>query len=285
MCVDAPNWRTKRHEGSPRVTSDHLRYRADEGKGSAAVTDVAPRREYPNPPIVEVICQVNFAQPVPWSAATPGLLYGRIREEYPAEPKAQTSIEATFDQGDGDVQVARGIQRFVYSNEEQNRRLVANETCLSVNALRPYETWDSLSQRFRSALDTYQDEVAKFTPRSVNLRYINRIEVAAESIDTTEYFNVPVVTSHQPDARLHGFLSRSQSFSPETSISTTVTFANVVGHPVEGESAFILDIELEVPAPSDAHFDQLSELAGKLHYWENHEFESNITDKCRELFK
>jgi uncharacterized protein (TIGR04255 family) len=260
-------------------------YRAGRRRRSVAVTKVATRRDYPNPPIVEVICQVNFAEPVPWSAATPGLLYGRIRNEYPAQPKTQTSIEATFDQGDGDMQVARGIQRFVYSNEEQNRRLVANETCLSVNALRPYEKWDSLSQRFRTALETYRDEVAEFTPKSVSLRYINKIEVPAESIDTTEYFSVPIVTTHQPDARVHGFVSRSQSVSPRTSIATTVTFASVVGHAVEGESAFILDIELEVPTPSDASFEKLGELVGELHRWENHEFESSITDKCRELFK
>ncbi len=247
--------------------------------------DVAPRREYPNPPIAEVICQVAFAKPVSWSAATPGLLYGRIREEYPAEPKAQSAIEATFDQNDGDVQVMRGSQRFIFSNGEQNRRLVANESCVSVNALPPYENWDSLQRRFRSALDIYKDEVAEFTPKTVSLRYINRIEIPAESIDTTDYFTIPIVTTHQPDARIHGFMSRSQSRSPQTSIATTVTFASVVGHGVEGESAFILDIDLEVPAPSDASFEMLAELAGELHRWENHEFESSITDKCRELFK
>ena len=56
------------------------------------MTDVAPPREYPSPPIVEVICQVTFAKPVPWSAATPGLLYGRIRDDYPAEPKTEQSV-------------------------------------------------------------------------------------------------------------------------------------------------------------------------------------------------
>jgi uncharacterized protein (TIGR04255 family) len=126
-----------------QVASDDL-VDQEAREGSAAVTEVATRREYPNPPIVEVICQVNFAKPVPWSAATAGLLYGRIRDEYPAEAKTQTAIEATLDGGDGHFQVGRGVQRFVYSNEEQNRRLVANDSCLSVNALPPYENWDSL---------------------------------------------------------------------------------------------------------------------------------------------
>ena len=189
------------------------------------MTGVAPRREYPNPPVLEVICQVNFGEPVPWSAATPGLLYGRIRTEYPAEPKAQTAIEATIDRGEGQFQVGRGAQRIVYSNDAQNRRLVANETCLSVNALPPYEHWPSLAKRFREALDIYRVEIAEFVPASVSLRYINRILIPGDSVETTYYFNVPVVTTHQLGARVHGFLSRSQSISPETSIATTVTFA------------------------------------------------------------
>lgn len=248
------------------------------------MTVVAPRREYPNPPILEVVCQVTFAEPVPWSAASPGLLYGRIRDAYPAAPKTQTAIEAEFEGETSGVKVGRGTQRYVYSTEDQSRKLVANELSLSVNALLPYEQWESLSKRFRSALAIYESEIAKFTPRTVSLRYINRIVVPADSIETTDYFTVPVVTTHQPGARVHGFVSRSRSTSPESSITTTVTFASI-GHDIEGEAAFILDIELEVPTPSDATFDILEDLVGQLHYWENHEFESSITDKCRELFQ
>ena len=249
------------------------------------MTGVAPRREYPNPPVLEAICLVSFAKPVPWSAATPGLLYGRIRSEYPAAPTAQTAIEATIDGGEGQFQVGRGAQRIVYSNDAQNRRVVANETTLSVNALPPYEHWPSLAKRFREAIDIYREEIAEFVPASVSLRYINRVVIPGESVETTDYFNVPVVTTHQPGARVHGFLSRSQSRSPETSIATTVTFANVVGHDVEGESAFILDIDLTVPVSADVSVEGLGEHAAELHRWENHEFESSITDKCRELFE
>lgn len=248
------------------------------------MTDVAQRRKYPNPPIVEVICQVTFASAVSWSAASPGLLYGRVRDDYPAEPNAQTAIEATVDGKNGQFQVIRGNQRFVYSNPEQNRRLVANEVCLSVNALHPYEDWDSLLKRFRAALKAYRDEFGAFTPASVGLRYINRVIVPGESVATTDYFNVPVVMAHQPDSRVRTFVSRSESTSAETSIATTVTFASVA-HPVEGESAFILDIDLTIPALADAEVDALVELASLLHKWENHEFESSITDASRKLFE
>ncbi|WP_134144577.1 TIGR04255 family protein [Mycobacteroides salmoniphilum] len=271
-------------EGAVRVTSHHLRYRPDEGRGRADVTSVAHRREYPNPPIAEVICQVAFAEPVQWSAASAGLLFGRIREDYPVEPKTQVAIEAILAGDDGKFQVNRGNQRYVYANKEQNRRLVANENTISVNALPPYENWNSLSKRFQSALSIYQEEFGSFIPATVSLRYINRIVVPGVSVETSEYFNVPVVTTHQPDARVHGFVSRSQSRSPETEIGTTVTFASADGHTVENESAFILDIDLEIPAPPDATAETLGDLASLLHGWENHEFESSIKDKARDLF-
>ncbi|GAA4296027.1 TIGR04255 family protein [Mycobacterium paraffinicum] len=247
------------------------------------MTDVAPRRKYPNPPIVEVICQVTFTEAVSWSAASPGLLYARIRDDYPAEPNAQTAIEASVDGENGQLQVKRGGLRFVYSNSDQNRRLVANEDNLSVNALPPYENWDSLATRFREALKAFRDEFGAFTPAAVSLRYINRVIVPGESVRPTDYFNVPVVMAHQPDSRTRAFVSRSESISAETSIETTVTFASVA-HAVEGESAFMLDIDLSIPAPSDADVDQMVELATVLHKWENHEFESSITDACRKLF-
>lgn len=249
------------------------------------MTGLATRREYPNPPIVEVICQVAFAESVPWSAASPGLLYGEIRKEYPAEPKAQSAIEAEISGETSKFQIARGAQRFVYSNNEQNRRLVANENMLSVNALLPdYEQWDSLAERFKRAMSSYEKAITKFMPKAVSLRYINKIVVQSAEVDLSTYFTVPIVLSHREGAALTNFVARSQSVAPD-GVGITVTFGSAVGHDAEHESAFILDIDLEVAAPADADFERLCELATELHRWENNEFESSITDKCRELFR
>ncbi|SDE92351.1 TIGR04255 family protein [Mycolicibacterium neoaurum] len=251
----------------------------------SAVAGVATRREYPNPPIVEVVCQVAFAEPVHWSAASPGLLYGEIRGEYPAEPKAQTAIEAEINGETSNFQVARGAQRFVYSNDEQNRRLVANESHLSVNALAPdYEQWDSLAERFQRAMSSFERAIAKFTPKTVSLRYINKIVVPSREVNLSTYFTVPIVVSHREGATLTNFVSRSQSLAPD-GVGITVTFGSAVGHEADNESAFILDIDLDVAAPADADFDRLCALAAELHRWENNEFESSITAKCRELFE
>jgi uncharacterized protein (TIGR04255 family) len=231
-----------------------------------------------------VICQVTFAQPVPWSVATPGVLFKALEDEYPAEPKSLASVEASFDRSEAEFHLNPPNTRFIFANETQSRRLVANQSCLSVNGLSPYEEWPSIATRFRKAIDVFEKSVCAFSPGSVNLRYINRIIIPKEELDISEYFTIPVVKPHQPDAMIQGFVSRSQSMSPQTSIGTTITFASTE-HAVAEESAFILDIELTAPAEESANVDELLEMMEELHRLENREFESSITQKCRELFK
>lgn len=248
------------------------------------MAEAAPDRlVYPHPPVVEVICQVTFSEPVPWSVASPGVLFKALEDEYPADPRPLSSVEAIFDTGDGQLRMNQGDLRFIFSNEAQSRRIVANQTCLSVNALQPYEEWPSVADRFRRAIVTFTDSIGTFSPASVNLRYINRIVIPAAALNVSDYFTIPLVRVKQDDAVIEGFVTRSQYVSSESSVSTTITFASQE-HPADDESAFVLDIELSTPTEKDATTEDLIRSIENLHRLENVEFESSLTQKCRELF-
>lgn len=248
------------------------------------MTKAAPGRiVYPYPPVVEVICQVTFAEPVAWSVATPGLLWKAIQDDYPAEPTTLSGVATTFDRDEGEFKVNSQKARFVFSNEEQSRRLVANESCLSVNGLRPYEEWPNVANRFRQAIDTFNASVASFVAATVNIRYVNRIVIPLGRLDLTEYFTVPIAEPHQDGAVIQGFVSRSQAVIPDSGVVITITFGSAP-HDVPDEAAFILDIELTVPVAGANSADDLIAAVDELHRLENKEFESSITDKCRRLF-
>ncbi|WP_268951278.1 TIGR04255 family protein [Mycolicibacterium mageritense] len=251
------------------------------------MADAGPgRTEYPNPPIVEVVCQVTFADAVPWSVASPGLLWTAIRDEYPSEPNALGGgVEASFGQtqGQNEVRVNQQAPRYVFSNSDQNRRVVTNGSCLSVNGLAPYEKWPSLAARFAKAIDAFSTTIASFVPESVSIRYINRVVIPESRFDLDDYFNVPIFKSHQEGALLQQLVARSRTFVPDTSVQTTITFASADDQ-TEHESSFVLDIELVQPVQPDAQADDLLSVAEKLHVLENREFESSITAKTRELF-
>jgi uncharacterized protein (TIGR04255 family) len=248
------------------------------------VTEAAPSRiVYPYPPVVEVICQVTFKEPVSWSVATPGLLWKALQADYPAEPTTLSGVQATFDGNEGEFKVNPQNARFVFSNLEQSRRVVANESCLSVNGLSPYEEWPNVASRFRHAIDRFNVSVAPFVPATVNIRYINRIVIPLVQLDLSEYFTVPIATPHQDGAVVQGFVSRSQAIIPDSGVVITITFGSAP-HGVPDEAAFILDIELTVPVTGASSTDDLIMAVNELHRLENREFESSITDKCRSLF-
>ncbi len=248
------------------------------------MTDPTPSRVlYENPPVVEAICQVTFDGAVPWSVATPGVLYKALEDEYPAEPTAMGGVRTNINAAEGEIHLNPQAARYVFSNHGRTRRLVANSTCLSVNALPPYEEWPSVVARFRRALEAFSSAVSQFTPAQVSLRYINRVVVPASEINLSDYFRIPVIESHQKNAFLQGFIARSQSALPSQSAQLTITFGSNDQAAAE-ECAFLLDIEVSAPVPHDATTDALIEKMGALHTIENVEFESSITDECRRLF-
>lgn len=98
------------------------------------------RREYPTPPIAEALAQITFAKPLGWNVATPGLLWERLRSDYPVEPEVQEQVAASVQVGDAapgpSLAWNRGDQRFLYRHEDQRRFVVANRATLSANSLR-----------------------------------------------------------------------------------------------------------------------------------------------------
>ncbi|OBC03023.1 hypothetical protein A5782_00465 [Mycobacterium sp. 852002-40037_SCH5390672] len=235
---------------------------------------------YAKPPVVEVICQVTFDEAVPWSVATPGVLFQALKDEYPADPTVMGAIRTTINSAQGgEIVVDPQAARFLFSNREQNRRLVANGTCLSVNALPPYEEWPNVVARFENAATAFRDAVADFTPVSASLRYINRIVIPEPSLNVSDYFTIPIVEAHRESA-IQGFITRSQILLPAESAQLTITFGSHE-HDVDTESAFLLDIEVSAPTNTG---DVMSTME-MLHAIENVEFESSITNKCRELFQ
>jgi uncharacterized protein (TIGR04255 family) len=246
------------------------------------VPDASPSRVvYADPPVVEVICQVTFTKAVPWSVATPGVLFQAVKDQYPADPTAMSAIRTSINAKDGgEIVMDSQATRFLFSNREQNRRLVANGTCLSVNALPPYEEWPNVVARFEQASSVFRSTVGDFTPASASLRYINRIVIPESPLDISAYFTIPVVEAHHQGAAIQGFITRSQILLPAQSAQLTITFGSHE-HDVDEESAFLLDIEVAVPADTGNLIDTME----LLHAIENVEFESSITDKCRELFK
>jgi uncharacterized protein (TIGR04255 family) len=250
---------------------------------------VSKRREYPNPPITEGLVQFTFSERLPWNVATPGLLFEKLREQYPKDPDGQEQVQARFGineprKGEAGFSVTRGEQRFIYSDSSGTRLLVANAITASANSLKPYEGWPSLRERFVAGIHSL-DEVAKIPGIStVHIRYINTIEIQgshAVPVDTDDYFTIPVRTARSGAASFEGFIQRVKSVL-ENGTELVSTFATLENDEPYG-FMFLLDLEV-VRAVDKLDVESALAVANELKEIENDEFESSITDKARELF-
>jgi uncharacterized protein (TIGR04255 family) len=245
------------------------------------------RREYAHPPIAEGIAQINFVRPLKWSVATPGLLWERLRDDYPADPEAQDQIAASVQVGDAsagpNVAINRVEQRFLYRDAGRNRLVVANRASLSANSLPPYEGWPNLRARFESAISALSETVPLEPVERVSLRYINRIALPGGRLDTDDYFNLDIRTANEGRASFRSFIHRVESVLEDGATLVISTFATM--QPSEEESPFLFDLDVQRNGLNSTNVEEILQIADELKVIENREFESAIKDKTRELFQ
>lgn len=86
--------------------------------------DPLRRRQYANPPVIEGIARFQWAEPLPWSFTTAGLLFEHLRGEYPGEPRAQAQVSAEVVTDSNSVlpstgfELRKGPERIIYSSED-----------------------------------------------------------------------------------------------------------------------------------------------------------------------
>lgn len=246
------------------------------------------RRVYPNDPITEGLVQFTFAEPIPWTIATPGTVYEAIKYDYPAEPEAQAMLEAAFNPqanpqtGGPAFSVTSGMNRIIYKNEARTRLLVLGPTTYGVNSLKPYEGWDSLANRMTRGLDALRELLPLPAISEVAVRYINLIEIQ-RGRDTQDFITFGIRTARSSSSYLQNFVLRVQSLLPDGFTTAGVTYATP---PQTSEAVFplLLDIEFKRQIAGDATTDEAKDIAHELKRLENGEFESLITDAARELF-
>ncbi len=101
---------------------------------------MAKHERYPNPPILEALCEVHFRLSAehPWSPRVPGALWREIADEYPdLEPLTEMGMEFI----PGPTGVTQNIferKRFRFTHKSKTRLVQLAESFVSINVLPPY---------------------------------------------------------------------------------------------------------------------------------------------------
>jgi uncharacterized protein (TIGR04255 family) len=147
---------------------------------------------YRHDPIEEALCELRFEPSTEWDLTFPGCFYEQVKEEYPGKPRQQNVMEAGFQaltDTDSPTFQLRGTFGKVQFPSKDARKLVAvGPDILSVHVLRPYPSWEDFFPRIGKACEKYQEVAQPAGVRSISLRYINRVQIKADSVDLDDYF-------------------------------------------------------------------------------------------------
>lgn len=159
-----------------------------------------PGRTYMKPPVTEAICEFRFASSQPWDWTIPGLVYEKIRGQFPNKQQ-ESAIEVTVGQVHQQAvqpQVKAGVGKMRFLNSDESALVQIAPNLLAVNHLK-YPGWSDFKPVIAEQLKVYREVAAPDSLTRIGLRYVNKVVVPSGSIELEEYFNaVPKIPEPVP---------------------------------------------------------------------------------------
>lgn len=242
-------------------------------------------RTYKKPPVVEAVCEFRFEASQPWDWTIPGLIYDRIKSEFPKK-RQQNVLEVAMQPGEGKIsqEVKAGIAKMQFLREDETALVQIGPDLLAVNHLRPYPAWPTFKTLILKQLQIYREVANPKSLKRIGLRYINRIDMRETDFTVEEYFRaLPNLPDPVPNI-FASFMVRIEV--PYEDIKSRLTF--VFGTPpVKAEKpSFMLDLDMFVLGKDAPQLDQVSDWTEAAHERVEKAFEGTFTDKTRrEIFE
>jgi uncharacterized protein (TIGR04255 family) len=248
------------------------------------MTEPRQRRRYKNPPIEEALVEFRMVPGQDWDLTIPGKLHERVKASYQGKPRQQKLFQASVQAVHGEptgLAMHEGVVRVQLVDSDGRKLLSLGADVLSVNVLKPYDSWENFKPRIDDALRAYVDVSGAEKVSRIGVRYINKVVLEGTDIDLPKYFLCgPSVPPGLP-RRVGGFLNRAEHVF-EDGVKVLVTFASIDAG--ENKSAFLLDLDVvwegAVPLDTNAALEKVDDL----HEREGIAFEALITDETRAIF-
>jgi len=145
---------------------------------------------YRNPPIVEAICEFRFSQDTRWDPTIPGLLYDKIRIQFPnKESRVAQEIQFNVDKEGLQHMVNNPNQMAVFLAPDRKSLVQIGPNRLSIHHLKPYPGWENFLPKIKQ---TYEVLSAITEIKGIDrlaLMYIDKIEIPGKNVDMKQYFN------------------------------------------------------------------------------------------------
>jgi uncharacterized protein (TIGR04255 family) len=239
-------------------------------------------------PIVEAVVDIDCD--LPPGRALPELEQG-ARECYGDRyPKAQTRLlqEHEIKQRGSEppeLSVRRGIEAFLFLQEDGKQLVQVRAQGYSFNRLAPYSSLDDYLPEIERTWRLFVGITSPAQVRCVRLRYINRMSLPMPEgrIDLDEYLATGPRVPDQERLMLAGFVH--QQTLQETRTGHLANIVLTTEPPQSGTLPVILDIGAESPGAVETDWAVILLKIQSLRDLKNRIFRNSLTAKCLDLFQ
>lgn len=241
---------------------------------------------YANPPLIEALCQFQFQPGKPWDFTIPGLLFARVRDEFP-DTHVQPGFHVNFELGQvmpPQVQANAGLMQF--RRRDRTALLQLMPDALVVNQLPKYPHWEAFRDLILLNLDHYVEVAQPKGILQMQLRYINRIDVPS-SLDLHELTRYCTAVPGVPDSLTRSvdvrFSQRVEISLPEAR-GILVLQSGVIPSEVTGHSGLLLDLEFASAFPNPVPLQAAAEWIERAHAEVERAFLECYTQNAKDTF-
>lgn len=241
-------------------------------------------KKYKNCPLIETVCEFQFINKEQWDATIPGVLYDRIKNEFPLKKQAKNYYQLVGIQPDNELSNLTLLTQF-YSQNEQ-RLIQVGKNTFTANCLKPYPHWEEYKPMILKNYKVYNEISSPLSIRQVALRYINKINIPlteGKNLSLKEYFNY---YPHKPESikGVMGSIDTIIQMPYESKRDILMLRLATLIPESEKEIPFLLQIDYLMAKPEQLPISEIEDWLEKAHLAINTTFELSITDKCKDLF-
>ena len=148
---------------------------------------------------------------------------------------------------------------------------------------KPYVHWEAFSERIHGAYDRFRDVVSTDTVRTMNLRYVNLIEIPEQEVTLSDYFAFyPTLPPELPRTPA-GFITGCEFAFHDNRDNCRVELTDAVPESTEN-NAFLLNIDYFLAEERSIPMDGVGDWLEIAHTHVRDIFEACIKDTLRDLF-
>jgi uncharacterized protein (TIGR04255 family) len=243
-------------------------------------------RLYSNPSLIEALCEFQFEPSQPWDWTIPGLVYDKVKKEYPKKKQQNViEMEARVEQNELMPSIKKGgVARLQFLREDETALIQVGPNLLVVNHLKPYPTWGKFQEMIKSGLAVYRDVANPKSLKRVSLRYINRLEVPQAQVEIEDYIlAVPNIPKPMPQV-FATWIQRVEIPFVDSNGMMVIQSGLVQPHNPD-TIVFLLDLDFITINIQKINLDNVMEWVARAHDDVEKSFEVCITDKMRALMK